>query len=1477
MASPTNLYPQEKTEQNSSHDEIAHPEKTSLGSPAASSGEKQDYDWTFTRIVAVAALCIVYVGSQVILYFVSAGLTVISRDLGTSIGNWMLTANTLSVAAVCPFVGYLTDLLGRRWICAFGTVCLIVSSIVMATTDSLGAAIGAMTIGGIGAGICELTAIAGVAEITPQRWRGVTLALVTFSIVPFMPQVLYFILISRSSWRWCFCLTGLWNFIGLVGLLLCYRPPPRNMVDTLSRADILKRIDYVGALLSIGGVTLFLVGLQAGGYQYPWTSGTTLGPLIVGGLMLFAFAAWEAWGPHKYPMVPGSIFKGQRVVALAFGIVFIAGMDFYSILGFFPIQLQSVYRTSDILYGVRCLCYPWAILGGACIDTIAAFTGALAASTPNNATFTVTMATFAALGNGALVVPALTLALYACPDEYIGTTSALSLTARFLGGSIGTSIYFNVFNTQITANAASVASAAIQAGLPAANAESFVGALLGGDTAAATAVPGVTDAVIQAATLATQWAYADALKFVWYTTIPFGVISCVCCLFLPNIRKYMTNRVAVPEEARPGRQRFGSEDPVLMPPVRSQAEYELQAQRSKLANSYQSLLNEFASPDLQSVGNYTLGRLIGKGSFGKVYLGSHKLTNGSKVVLKSAKKEDANLAREIHHHRQFLHPHIARLYEVIVTESLVWLVLEYCPGDELYNYLLAHGRMEPAQVQKVFTQLVGAVSYVHAKSCVHRDLKLENILLDKHGNVKLVDFGFTREYQGSTSYLQTWCGTVCYSAPEMLRGEKYAGEKVDVWSLGIILYALLCGELPFDEDDDNATKALILKDVPNFPDHVPEQARELIMKLLSKRPILRPTLSDILKEPWLAEHAPQQQEILKLQQPPAFSTQVEKDTLQRMRSAGVDIDEVIENVLSQRCDSLAGWWALLIEKEQRKERRKERKRRERDSDAKSIRRLSAASTRLLAQSALVGIYEGEEHGVHRSPSARGRRTHHANGNALHVPDLPKVREVKSPTPEIESPPELPKAPEQREAARSTSRPPLPPKDPVASQRPQRPRNPSRGSGSMLRYSTINPDLLSPQYVPPPQRKRRTFNPMPIKDQLAWVKHWFKEGTKRAKSPMDGLGKGGVSTHPMNGPSARTNDSQQAIGRDLRRVSTGPGAQAVRRTSVHSRPDLQTRATMPVRPRINTSSSVGSTASARGKRTSLSPATLTPHSSYRRSSGLRGRKSTSSSVSSIRSTFKPAHHHTHSKASSTSSASVVSPSGLSSASGSRPGRSPHASVKVLPSTPTTGSFPSGIRISRRAPPGTLTLPVLTGDAKAGFGAGAGGLASPGLPVFARRKRSVFKGPMGGSPSGHGRTSYTSGAGRPVSMSGRRSGEGAAITGIEEEEEDEFEEVEEVDQFGPELDPMAPSEGLVEEREDDDRGTAARASDLGSPLSPLATPLDEGPELGASPRDDGVGAGGGVPLTAEALKKMEEQEDSKLVDHDVSAHVLPAGNP
>ncbi|KAE9980920.1 hypothetical protein EG328_011938 [Venturia inaequalis] len=775
------------------------------------------------------------------------------------------------------------------------------------------------------------------------------------------------------------------------------------------------------------------------------------------------------------------------------------------------------------------------------------------------------------------------------------------------------------------------------------------------------------------------------------------------------------------------------------------------AQRTKLANSYQELLDEFNSKDLRHVGNYTLGRMIGKGSFGKVYLATHKLTNGSKVVLKSAQKNDGNLAREIHHHRQFNHPHIARLYEVIVTESLVWLVLEYCSGDELYNHLLETGRMEEQKVQKIFTQLVGSVSYVHQKQCVHRDLKLENILLDKNGNVKLVDFGFTREYEGKSSYLQTWCGTVCYSAPEMLKGEKYAGEKVDVWSLGIILYALLCGELPFDEDDEDVTKQRILKEEPKYPDHLPPLAKDLIAILLSKRPLLRPSLADILQNPWLAEHAPRQQEILKLQQPAPFTTDLEKETLERMRSAGVDIDMVIENVLAQRCDSLAGWWTLLIEKEERKAKRRERKRKEREAEAKSVRRLSAASTRLERIAPTIREMDEDLLTVPKlgePPRSRGRNMNRKSSGAAMAPDLPKLSETST-TPKSATPP----PPVDKDSVRSasSSRPPLPPKERRA---------------SMLNHVTTI-DQTSGSI---PSRRRRTFN-HPFLSQLASLKHWFKESAKRARSPN------ATRTNSSNG-SPNIGPLRPVV--QQRRISQ---ASSVHRYSAHlSRPDLTSRSTYQ-RPYVQT----GTATAAPGKRPSLSPSPLTPHSSYRRSSGgLRGRKSTSSSVSSIRSM----HHQgiSHSKASSTSSTttSIASPTG-------GPNlrlRSPHNSVKVLPATPTTSAFPTAFRLVRG-----------NSHDEGGTAFSAVPPSSPGF-LFAKGKRNVFKGPMLrlGPHHGHGNSSSTSRVrgetkSRSNSVDNRRSGEII-------QEEDEEEDIEEVEEFSPVREGTCEEvlEGSVEEEEE-----------------------------------------------------------------------------
>ncbi|KAF3762777.1 hypothetical protein M406DRAFT_93135 [Cryphonectria parasitica EP155] len=817
--------------------------------------------------------------------------------------------------------------------------------------------------------------------------------------------------------------------------------------------------------------------------------------------------------------------------------------------------------------------------------------------------------------------------------------------------------------------------------------------------------------------------------------------------------------------------------------------------KAKLARSYQELLDEFGNKDLKTVGNYHLGRLIGKGSFGKVYLATHKLTNGSKVVLKSAKKDDSNLAREIHHHRQFVHPHIARLYEVVVTENLVWMVMEYCSGEELYDYLLRHGKLPVDKVQKTFTQLVGAVAYVHQQNCVHRDLKLENILLDKHENVKLLDFGFAREYEGRSNYLQTFCGTICYSAPEMLKGEKYAGEKVDVWSLGIILYALLCGELPFDDDNDDETRRKILGDEPKYPDHLPPDALSLLKQLLSKRPFPRPSLSDILNHPFLAEHAPEQRAVLAKQRVEPFSTPLEKDTLHRLKAAGVNTDDVIESVLAQKCDTLAGWWTLLLEKEERKHERRERKRKEKEGDRRSSRRWSQASSRL-ERLAPVGE-EGSLVKLGDPPMLRPRgRSERRSGYYpdFQITDLPGLPEAGRSNITLSPDQEMPPPPIDKDSIRSVSssrrRPIPPPKEGV----PGVLRS-ARSRGSTLHLVTTGDALegrgrSQGNDTSGPQKLRKK----PSQGFISHWKnltHWLFDSTRRHKDPNKVLSHSTPNLRDKtrggkDGKLSKENSPRPHTGKTV--ASQTPQATAVATMPTNLTPGSAGSPTTAVFSTPGGASHSHRRAPTGGsyKRQSLSPSPITPRSTVRRSSaGLRGRKSTSSSVSSIRS-MHHTHHHTHSKASSTSSTNSVSTN--MSKTPMQTGRSPHHSVKVLPATPTSvTSFPSNIRLVRGAP-----LPLYTENAssRSSSGGRTGSLAaSPMMPAprspnpftstfgersgpfFAKRKRNLFKGPtsaVGGSSGRSDRGTPTHSRSASGDRLGRRSGEIAAVQ--EEDEED-----------------------------------------------------------------------------------------------------------
>lgn len=210
-------------------------------------------------------------------------------------------------------------------------------------------------------------------------------------------------------------------------------------------------------------------------------------------------------------------------------------------------------------------------------------------------------------------------------------------------------------------------------------------------------------------------------------------------------------------------------------------------------------------------------------------MGTHRLTSTRVAIKQIPKAMSAVLTREIHHHRQLHHPHVTQMYEVIATESYIWIVTELCSGGELFDYLAEKGRLSEEETRIIFGQLCLAVAYLHDKGIVHRDLKLENVLLDERCRVKLGDFGFTREYERGV-YMETFCGTTGYAAPEVLQGKRYLGPgkwwsvcirttrliliffaEVDIWSIGVILYCLLTGTLPFDDDDEATMKQKVIK------------------------------------------------------------------------------------------------------------------------------------------------------------------------------------------------------------------------------------------------------------------------------------------------------------------------------------------------------------------------------------------------------------------------------------------------------------------------------------------------------------------------------------------------------------------------------------------------------------------------------------------------------------------------------------------
>uniref|UniRef100_A0AAQ5XNM2 non-specific serine/threonine protein kinase n=1 Tax=Amphiprion ocellaris TaxID=80972 RepID=A0AAQ5XNM2_AMPOC len=254
------------------------------------------------------------------------------------------------------------------------------------------------------------------------------------------------------------------------------------------------------------------------------------------------------------------------------------------------------------------------------------------------------------------------------------------------------------------------------------------------------------------------------------------------------------------------------------------------------------------SDEQPHIGNYRLLKTIGKGNFAKVKLARHILT-GREVSSKTL-KEQKQLFREVRIMKTLNHPNIVQLFEVIETEKTLYLIMEYASGGEVFDYLVAHGRMKEKEARAKFRQIVSAVHYCHQKNIVHRDLKAENLLLDADSNIKIADFGFSNEFTEG-SKLDTFCGSPPYAAPELFQGKKYDGPEVDIWSLGVILYTLVSGSLPFDGQNLKELRERVLRGKYRVPFYMSTDCEGILRRFLVLNPAKRCSLEQIMKDKWI--------------------------------------------------------------------------------------------------------------------------------------------------------------------------------------------------------------------------------------------------------------------------------------------------------------------------------------------------------------------------------------------------------------------------------------------------------------------------------------------------------------------------------------------------------------------------------------------------------------------------------------------------
>lgn len=332
----------------------------------------------------------------------------------------------------------------------------------------------------------------------------------------------------------------------------------------------------------------------------------------------------------------------------------------------------------------------------------------------------------------------------------------------------------------------------------------------------------------------------------------------------------------------------------------------------------------------QYCGPYKLEKTLGKGQTGLVKTGTHCIT-GRKVAIKIVNKEKLSesvlqkVEREIAIMKLIEHPHVLHLYDVYENKKYLYLLLEHVSGGELFDYLVRKGRLMSKEARKFFRQIISALDFCHAHNICHRDLKPENLLLDERNNIKVADFGMA-SLQVEGSMLETSCGSPHYACPEVIRGEKYDGRKADVWSCGVILYALLVGALPFDDDNLRNLLEKVKRGVFHIPHFVPADVQSLLRAMIEVDPGKRYSLADVFKHPWVSGTTKADPE-LELPMAQVVQTHIipgedsiDPDVLRHMNCLGCfkDKQKLVTELLSAKHNTEKMVYFLLLDRKRRR-------------------------------------------------------------------------------------------------------------------------------------------------------------------------------------------------------------------------------------------------------------------------------------------------------------------------------------------------------------------------------------------------------------------------------------------------------------------------------------------------------------------------------------------------------------------------------